>query len=80
MGEETELQRGEVTFQGPTVRTCRAKFRIQVSWIPGKHRGMICWGQHTFLSEPVSREDTADLRVRGGGVGMGFPPVLSLGI
>lgn len=27
MGEETELQRGEGTFQGPTVRTCRAKFR-----------------------------------------------------
>lgn len=36
------LQRREVTFQGPTGKTCRAKFRIQVSWIPGKPRGLVC--------------------------------------
>lgn len=56
-----------MTFQGPTVKTCRAKFRIQVSWIPSKPRGLGLLVEDTpsCLSMLLEKAQT-DLRVRGG--------------
>lgn len=61
MGEETELQRGEVTLQDPTVKACRAKLRIKVSG------GLVgSWRTYLPCLRRLLEKVQADLGVRGG--------------
>lgn len=67
MDEETELERGQGTFQGPTLRTCRPELRIQVFWILGKPSGPVSWWRTHLPCLKMPPEKTqADLWVRGG--------------